>query len=64
MEDTAVELKITFLKSEKGRKRGLQTKSKKLKSYIVQNYISETIILQKQTHKKRSDLWLPEAGGE
>ena len=39
MENTAVELKITFLKSEKGRKRGLQTKSKKLKSYIVQNYI-------------------------
>ena len=29
MEDTAVELKITFLKSEKGRKRGLQTKTKK-----------------------------------
>ena len=30
----------------------------------VQNYISETIILQEQTHKKRSDLWLPEAGGK
>lgn len=39
MENIAVELKITFLKSRAGKKKGIINKVKKLKSYTVQNYI-------------------------